>query len=48
MSKSSNKARLTQLRIWFSSEFKKGKGKQTAKKWRQQNMRKKMAERFYN
>ena len=48
MSKSSNKAKLSQLNRWFSREFKKGKGKQTAKKWRQQNMRKKMAERFYN
>jgi hypothetical protein len=39
MSKSSNKARLNQLRVWFSSEFKKGKGKQTAKKWRAKNLK---------
>ena len=40
MVKSSNKARFKQLMLWFSSEFKKGKGKQTAKKWRAKNMNK--------
>tara|TARA_B100001057_G_C22808130_1_gene934320 strand:- start:1529 stop:1675 length:147 start_codon:yes stop_codon:yes gene_type:complete len=48
MSKSSNKARLKQLRNWYSAEFKKGKGKQSGKKWKEQNKRKKLAENFYN
>jgi len=48
MSKSSNKARLKQLRNWYSAEFKKGKGKQSGKKWKERNKRKKLAENFYN
>ena len=48
MSKSSNVARLKQLRNWYSAEFKKGKGKQSGKKWKERNKRKKLAENFYN
>ena len=39
MSKSSNKGRFKQLMAWFSSEFKKGKGKRTKEPWRKKNLK---------